>query len=77
MSSESPALSPLRLDADLEARLSEAAEQLGVSPASLCEQWLLESLFRHEAALQAQSAGRCSLRTGSHSSGPRPLPLQQ
>jgi hypothetical protein len=73
----SPPFSTLSLDPDLQERLSAAAGRQGVNLATLCEQWLLEELERHEHAHGVDPAGRCSVRTGLCSSGPLPLPLQQ
>ena len=69
--------STLSLDPDLQQRLVAAAGRQGVQLATLCEQWLLEELERHEHAHGVDPAGRCSVRTGLCSSGPLPLPLQQ
>ncbi len=71
-----PALS-LPLDPDLQGRLKAAAERQGVSLSTLCEQWLIDELERHERAHGVDPAGRCSVRTGQCTSGPVPLPLQQ
>ncbi|MFM7362002.1 MAG: hypothetical protein ACKO6F_06575 [Cyanobium sp.] len=76
MSSSSP-FSTVSLDPDLQQRLVAAAGRQGVQLATLCEQWLLEELERHEHAHGVNPAGRCSVRTGLCSSGPLPLPLQQ
>jgi hypothetical protein len=67
----------LSLDADLQVRLMAAAARQGVSLSTLCEQWLVEELERHEHAHGVDGAGRCSVRTGLCTSGPVPLPLQQ
>lgn len=77
MTTSSSAFSTLSLDQDLQARLIDAAGRQGVSLSTLCEQWLLEELERHEQAHGVDAAGRCSVRTGLCTSGPVPLPLQQ
>ncbi len=71
------AFSTLALELDLQERLIAAAGRQGVSLTTLCEQWLLEELERHEHAHGVDPAGRCSVRTGLCTSGPVPLPLQQ
>lgn len=69
---------PAWLSADLQARLERAAAAAAESPEALCQQWLREGLERFEALEAAAiAAGRCSLRTGSCSTGPLPLPVQQ
>jgi hypothetical protein len=69
---------PAWLSADLQARLERAAAAAGVSVAEACQQWLQEGLERFEAQETAAiAAGRCSLRTGSSTIGPLPLPVQQ
>ena len=77
MTTSSPAFSTHSLDPDLQERLSAAAGRQGVSLSTLCEQWLLDELVRHEHDHGVEPAGRCSVRTGHASSGPLPLPLQQ
>jgi len=77
VTTSSSAFSTLSLDDDLQARLIAAAGRQGVGLGSLCEQWLLEELERHEHAHGVDAAGRCSVRTGLCNSGPVPLPLQQ
>lgn len=71
------AFSTLSLEADLQERLRAAAGRQGLSLSTLCEQWLVEELERHEVAHGLDAAGRCSVRTGLCTSGPVPLPLQQ
>jgi hypothetical protein len=77
VTTSSSAFSTLTLDHDLQARLIAAAGRQGLSLSTLCEQWLLEELERHEHAHGVDPAGRCSVRTGLCTSGPVPLPLQQ
>jgi hypothetical protein len=77
VSRPSSPFSTLTLDPDLQARLDAAAGRQGVALSTLCEQWLIEELERHEHAHGMEPAGRCSLRTGRCTSGPLPLPLQQ
>jgi hypothetical protein len=74
--SSSP-FSTLSLDHDLQARLIAAAGPQGLSLSTLCQQWQLKELERHEHAHGVDPAGRCSVRTGQCTSGPVPLPLQQ
>lgn len=62
---------------DLSARLAAAAAHAGSSEAALCREWLREGLERFEALHGLQGAGRCSLRTGTCTVGPVPLPVQQ
>ena len=62
---------------DLSARIAAAAAHAGSSEAALREQWLQEGLERYEALHGLQAAGRCSLRTGTCTVGPVPLPVQQ
>jgi hypothetical protein len=73
--------SPLQgLEDDLRRRLDRAAAASGMTVAALCEQWLREGLERfeaHQAAEDPDGSGRCSLRTGTCSLGPVPLPVQQ
>jgi hypothetical protein len=72
------AAAPLWLPEDLRLRIEDAAAYAGLSVAEVCEQWLLQGLEQaeHLRAL-AEAAGRCSLRTGTCTSGPVPLPVQQ
>ncbi|MEB3317359.1 MAG: hypothetical protein VKO39_04385 [Cyanobacteriota bacterium] len=68
------------LEGDLRRRLRRAAAASGMTEAAVCEQWLREGLERFEAqppAEEADGSGRCSLRTGTCSLGPVPLPVQQ
>jgi hypothetical protein len=62
---------------ELSARLAAAAALAGTSEAALRDQWLREGLERFEALHRMQGAGRCSLRTGTITAGPVPLPVQQ
>jgi hypothetical protein len=65
---------------DLQHRLRLAAAASGMTPAALIEQWLREGLERFEARQPLEDpdgSGRCSLRTGTCSLGPVPLPVQQ
>ena len=66
------------LNDGLRQRVEAAATHAGLSVAEACEGWLLHGL---EAAEQQRSlseaAGRCSLRTGTCTAGPVPLPVQQ
>ena len=74
----SSAALPAWLSGDLQERLERAAAAAGVSVAAACQQWLREGLERFEAQEAAAiAAGRCSLRTGSCTIGPLPLPVQQ
>jgi hypothetical protein len=68
------------LEGDLRRRLHLAAKGSGMTVAALCELWLRESLERFEAQHPVEDpdgSGRCSLRTGTCSLGPVPLPVQQ
>jgi hypothetical protein len=68
------------LNGDLKRRVAVAAESAGMSLAALCEQWVREGLERfeaHHAPIDPDGSGRCSLRTGSCTIGPVPLPVQQ
>jgi hypothetical protein len=75
----SPALASLEwLDHDLRQRLTEAAGTAGLDATEACKVWVQEGLERLEAEqAAAEAAGRCSLRTGTCTSGPVPLPVQQ
>jgi hypothetical protein len=66
------------LQGELRSRVEQAAAHAGLSVTAICEQWLRQGLEQaeHERAL-AEAAGRCSLRTGTCSAGPVPLPVQQ
>jgi hypothetical protein len=74
----SPVADPAWLQGALRTRVEAAAAHLGLSVAEACEQWLLQGLEQaeHQQAL-AEAAGRCSLRTGTCTAGPVPLPVQQ
>ena len=78
-SSTSPA--PASLDwlaHDLRQRLSKAAGSAGMDATEACKLWVREGLERLEAEqAAAEAAGRCSLRTGTCTTGPVPLPVQQ
>lgn len=68
------------LDSDLRHQLQRAAAASAISVAALCDQWLREGLERFEAHSPGEEPGgssRCSLRTGTSSLGPVPLPVQQ
>ena len=71
---------PSWLEGDLGRRMQRAATARGTTVAALCESWVREELERweaHHAAEDADGSGRCSLRTGTCSLGPVPLPVQQ
>ena len=73
----SPAPASLEwLDLDLQQRLAQAAGSAGLDATEVCKLWVREGLERLEAE-QAEAAGRCSLRTGTCTIGPVPLPVQQ
>jgi len=78
-SAASPAPASLEwLDHDLRQRLTEAAGTAGLDATEACKVWVQEGLERLEAEqAAAEAAGRCSLRTGTCTSGPVPLPVQQ
>ena len=66
------------LDLDLRQRLTEAAGSTGLDAMEACKLWVREGLERLEAEqAAAEAAGRCSLRTGTCTTGPVPLPVQQ
>ena len=66
------------LDLDLRQRLAEAAGSTGLDATEACKLWVREGLERLEAEqAAAEAAGRCSLRTGTCTTGPVPLPVQQ
>jgi len=75
----SPAPASLEwLDLDLRQRLAEAAGSTGLDAMEACKIWVREGLERLEAEqAAAEAAGRCSLRTGTCTTGPVPLPVQQ
>ncbi|MFM7652342.1 MAG: hypothetical protein ACKO5M_05360 [Vulcanococcus sp.] len=62
---------------DLSARIMAAAAHAGLEEATLRERWLLEGLERFEAQHGLEGSGRCSVRTGTCTVGPVPLPVQQ
>lgn len=71
---------PAWLQGELQRRVELAAAATGMSVEAACEQWVRQGLERVEAEQASdalQGSGRCSLRTGSCSSGPVPLPVQQ
>lgn len=73
-------LDPAWLAGDLHRRVQAAAAASGLSIAAVCEQWIREGLNHfesHQAAGDPDGSGRCSLRTGTCSLGPVPLPVQQ
>jgi hypothetical protein len=78
-SAASPAPASLDwLDHDLRQRLTRAAGITGMDATEACAQWVREGLERFEAEqAAAEAAGRCSLRIGSCTTGPVPLPVQQ
>jgi hypothetical protein len=66
------------LDHDLQQRLAQAAGSAGIDLNEACSRWVREGLERLEAEqAAAEAAGRCSLRTGSCTTGPVPLAVQQ
>ena len=66
------------LDHDLLQRLAEAAGGARMDAIEACRVWVREGLERLEAEqAAADAAGRCSLRTGTCTAGPVPLPVQQ
>ena len=66
------------LDLDLQQRLAQAAGSAGLDAMEACKLWVREGLERLEAEqAAAEAAGRCSLRTGTCTTGPVPLPVQQ
>jgi hypothetical protein len=75
----SPAPASLEwLDLDLRQRLAEATGSTGLDATEACKIWVREGLERLEAEqAAAEAAGRCSLRTGTCTTGPVPLPVQQ
>lgn len=71
---------PTWLEGDLLHRVRQAAAASGMSVAAICEQWVrdgLEHFEAHQHAGDLDGSGRCSLRTGTCSLGPVPLPVQQ
>ena len=66
------------LDHNLQQRLAQAAGNAGIDLNEACSRWVREGLERLEAEqAAAEAAGRCSLRTGSCTTGPVPLAVQQ
>jgi hypothetical protein len=66
------------LDLELQQRLAQAAGSAGLDAMEACKLWVREGLERLEAEqAAAEAAGRCSLRTGTCTTGPVPLPVQQ
>ncbi len=66
------------LSDELRIRVEQAAAHAGLSLNEACEQWLRQGLEQAEQQRALAAApGRCSLRTGTCSSGPVPLPVQQ
>jgi hypothetical protein len=63
--------------AALSARIAAAAAHAGIAEATLRERWLREGLERFEAQHGLEGSGRCSVRTGTRTVGPVPLPVQQ
>ena len=63
----------IRLPAPLLEMLRDEAGCQGIPVDHL----LGELVVRHLGSLRQRGAGRCSLRTGLASEGPKPLPLQQ
>jgi hypothetical protein len=71
---------PAWLGADLRQRVEQAATATGMTVAAVCEQWVKEGLDRYESQRPSEDpdgSGRCSLRTGTCTIGPVPLPVQQ
>jgi len=74
----SPALELTWRNEALRQRVEAAAGHAGLSAAEICEQWLLRGLEEAEQQRAlSEAAGRCSLRTGTSTAGPVPLPVQQ
>ena len=75
---EISAAEPAWLSGELRNRVEQAAAHAGLSVSEACEQWLRQGLEQaeHQRAI-AEAAGRCSLRTGTCTTGPVPLPVQQ
>jgi hypothetical protein len=80
-----PTLTPANgswLSDNLRERVETAAAARGLDPAALCEQWVLAAVttFEQQHGLYPGAGsgdGRCSIRTGSRTLGPVPLPVQQ
>lgn len=69
---------PAWLQGELRRRVESAAAQAGLSVTALLEQWVVKGLEEAERQQAlAEAAGRCSLRTGTCTAGPVPLPVQQ
>jgi hypothetical protein len=71
-------MNTMSLSGELLQRIERAVALSGQSPEAACEQWVrggLEQLEAQQAA--AAAAGRCSLRLGTATVGPVPLPVQQ
>ena len=83
--SANPTLTPATgtwLSYNLRERVECAAAARGLDPAALCEQWVLAAVttFEQQHGLYPGAGsgdGRCSIRTGSRTLGPVPLPVQQ
>jgi len=68
----------LSLNAELLQRIERALAGTGQSPQAACEQWVRAGLAQLEAQqASSEAAGRCSLRLGTATVGPVPLPVQQ
>ena len=66
------------LDAEMFQRLERVLAGTGQSPQAACEQWVRAGVEQLEAQqASAEAAGRCSLRLGTATVGPVPLPVQQ
>jgi hypothetical protein len=77
MTSSSPAPDDAAEAAALSARIAAAAAHAGIAEATIRERWLREGLERFEAQHGLEGSGRCSVRTGTCTVGPVPLPVQQ
>jgi hypothetical protein len=72
------AAEPAWLQGELRSRVELAAAHAGLGVAEACEQLLRQGLEQAERQRAlSEAAGRCSLRTGTSSLGPVPLPVQQ
>lgn len=72
------AVASVALDPELLQRVVSAVAQTGQSLEGACEQWVRAGLEQLEAQLAAAaSSGRCSVRLGTATVGPVPLPMQQ
>lgn len=66
------------MDAELLQRVERAVALTGQSLEGACEQWVRAGLEQLEVQLAAAaSSGRCSVRMGTATVGPVPLPMQQ